>query len=79
MRYPVNSVEYLIAELALSNNGRLFSPSAEELAVAHANPARFIVRAGVIYAGRAPRPSRPDGPDYEGMILNRQEAAFGDY
>ena len=38
MKFPVNSAKYLLAELALSNNGRLFSPSPGPLAVAHANP-----------------------------------------
>lgn len=79
-------VEELQKSLAMSNNGYLFSPAPSEAETAHENPLFFVVAGGLIYARGhlpeqypdAPQPQRRlmvDGPDYEALILSRQERA----
>lgn len=76
----------LLAELSLANNGYLFAPLGCMLNLAERNKAMFSVTGGIIskqkfvvpqYAG-APEKQRQlvvDGPDYEAMIMARQESS----
>jgi hypothetical protein len=70
--------------LAISNNGYLFAPSSHDVRVAQENPLYFVSANGLVF-GRGhvpaqyrgePKPQTQlivDGPDYEALILMRQE------
>ena len=81
----MNTIEDLLASLAMTNNGYLFAPSPAELAVAAKHPGVVDIRNGQIHrSGVQPchprQPAKIDWsflqpqPDYEGAILARQEA-----
>lgn len=84
----------LSADLKLTNNGYLFAPTKQQLDVAMDNPFVFTVQGGTIYFQRkaieqikqrivssipSAKKRFADGPDYEAMIMSRQERlTFGD-
>lgn len=83
-------MDKLIASVKLCNNGYLRFPSQVQWELAKSLPAvfrcsigseRLIALSGFVpeYYPRKPQVRQYDGPDYEGMILDRQERAMMDY
>jgi hypothetical protein len=85
----VKTIEQLLASIAMTNNGYLFAPSPDELAVAYKHTDVVDVRNGQIHirGKKCEHPREPakidwskfysDDPDYEGAILARQERMMG--
>lgn len=83
MKYKMKTIADLLESIARTNNGYIFAPNGAELAIAMKHTDIVDIRNGQIHnRGMKCEHARKaesikmhinDGPDYEALILSRQE------